>query len=89
MLEEKFNFNIGDLVEVVDIGEGTPLHPWTEAPVPAIYMGSYEANRHFGFDPGSNMSILAPETWHIVWYRGRKRYISKSIDLKLLSSHNI
>jgi len=87
---KKVKLNVGDLVEVIDIGDGTPIRPWTENSVAAIYLGSYKSNRHFGYDSTTNMSILGrgPETWHIVWYSGKKRFIAKDTDIKLLSPHN-
>ena len=39
-LQEDDKFNVGDLVEIVHIGDGTAYFPWAEAPVSGIYMGS-------------------------------------------------
>lgn len=90
MRATKDTFNIGDLVEVIDIGEGSEEFPWTEEPVAAIYMGLME-NKIFGYNPIVDLSTTTcsgKETWHKVWYRGKVRYLALDKDLKLLSSHN-
>lgn len=76
----KDKFSIGDLVEVVYIGEGTSYFPWAEVPVAGIYMGELEVT-HYGDYPNKNVTSFC----HKVWAMGKIRYISSIDELKLLS----
>ena len=73
-------FNIGDLVEIVYIGEGTAAFPWTETPVSGIYLGTMEFTHYL------NPADKKIDICHKVWAAGRVRYISRMDEIKLLSS---
>ena len=40
MISKKFN--IGDLVEILYVGQSSSYFPWTDNPVPGIYLGEME-----------------------------------------------
>lgn len=73
-------FNIGDLVEIIYIGEGTAVFPWTETPVSGIYLGTMEFVHYLNADD------KVMDVCHKVWSMGKVRYISDVDEIKLLSS---
>ena len=76
-------FNIGDLVEILYIGEGTAAFPWTETPVPGIYLGTMEFTHYIDADQS------VQDVCHKVWSMGKVRYISDLDEIKLLSSKTL
>jgi len=72
-------FNIGDLVEIVYIGEGTAYFPWTEVPVPGIYLGQMEFIHYV------NPNEKKTDICYKVWALGKVRYIADISEIKLLS----
>ena len=89
MNKYKSTYNIGDLVQIIHIGDGTEDSPWTEVPVPGIYLGTV-SNSYFKYDRGDNLSKRSQDQIaHVVWYKGRKRHILNERDIKLLApAHN-
>ena len=73
-------FNIGDLVEIIYIGEGTAVFPLTETPVPGIYLGIMEFT-HYVCPEESVRDIC-----HKVWSMGKVRYINNVDEIRLLST---
>ena len=73
-------FNIGDLVEIVYIGEGTAAFPWTETPVSGIYLGTMEFTHYL------NPEDKKIDVCHKVWSMGKVRYIQDLDEISLLSS---
>ena len=73
-------FNIGDLVEIIYIGEGTVVFPWTETPVPGIYLGIMEFTHYVG--PEESVRDIC----HKVWSMGKVRYINNVDEIRLLST---
>ena len=73
-------FGIGDLVEIVYIGEGTMAFPWTETPVSGIYLGTMEFTHYH--DPSNKKTDIC----HKVWSMGKVRYIQDIEEIRLLSS---
>ena len=73
-------FDIGDLVEIVYIGEGTAAFPWSETPVPGIYLGTMEFTQYH--DPTNKKTDIC----HKVWSMGKVRYIQDIEEIRLLSS---
>ncbi len=73
-------FGIGDLVEIVYIGEGTAAFPWTETPVSGIYLGTMEFTHYL------NPSERRTDVCHKVWSMGKVRYIQDLEEIRLLSS---
>ena len=76
----KKKLKIGDLVQIVYIGEGNPLVPWTEEPVVGIYLGEME------FVHYKSMGDKKVDFCHKVWAMGRVRYVPSLDEIKLLSS---
>jgi len=76
-------FNIGDLVEIIYIGEGSAAFPWTETPVPGIYLGTMEFTHYID----AYQSVQ--DVCHKVWSMGKVRYISDVDEIKLLSSKTL
>jgi|TARA_Y100000034_G_C6830485_1_gene374811 hypothetical protein len=76
----KQKYNIGDLVEIVEIAESTAYFPWAKPPVPGIYLGLLETTLHLG--PAKEEKT----TCYKVWSLGKVRYVSTLEELKLLSS---
>ena len=76
-------FNIGDLVEIIYIGEGTAAFPWSETPVPGIYLGTMEFTHYID----ANQSVQ--DVCHKVWSMGKVRYIQSLDEIKLLSSKKL
>ena len=87
--EYKSTYNVGDLVQIIHIGEGTEEAPWTEVPVAGIYLGTVQ-DSYYKYDRGDNLSKkIHDHTTHIVWYKGRKRHVLNAGDIKLLApAHN-
>jgi len=83
-------FNIGDLVEVIDIGNGTKKWPWGEKKVSAIYLGVENHNNFFRYNLLKDLSerCSSRNKSHVVWYEGKKRYIVNDSDITLLASVN-
>ena len=75
-------YDIGDLVEIMYIGEGTALFPWSETPVSGIYLGTMEFT-HF-----KNADEKVQDICHKVWSMGKVRYIADVDEIRLLSSKN-
>ena len=75
-------FNIGDLVEIIYIGEGTSYFPWTETSVPGIYLGTMVFTHYNGPDEKID------DVCHKVWSMGKVRYISNLEDIKMLVPKN-
>jgi len=73
-------YQVGDLVKIIFIGEGTSYFPWAEVPIPGIYLGQTEFT-HYG-------SAQGPETRfsHKIWAMGKVRYISSADEIELLAS---
>jgi len=81
-----YKLSIGDLVEFIDIGDGTDDYPWTEAPAVGIYLGKFESTV-FSYSVVKDLSApMDHHAWHIIWSRGRRRHVCLSKDIKLLSS---
>ena len=74
------DFYIGDLVEIMWIGEGTAVFPWTETPVPGIYLGTMEFTHYIG--PEEKVKDVC----HKVWSMGKVRYINTIEEISLLST---
>ena len=75
-------FDIGDLVEIVYIGEGTAAFPWSETPVSGIYPGTMEFTHY------RNPNEQIKDICHKVWSMGKVRYISDIEEIRLLCSKN-
>jgi len=78
-LQEDDKFNVGDLVEIVHIGDGTAYFPWAEAPVSGIYMGSSEFT--FYLDNNSKKTDYC----YKIWSMGKMRYVENHEPIRLLS----
>ncbi len=78
-LEENDKFNVGDLVEIIHIGDGTAFFPWAEAPVSGIYMGSTE----FTFYLDKDRKKI--DRCHKIWSMGKMRYVENNEPIRLLS----
>ena len=76
-------FNIGDLVEIIYIGEGTAAFPWSETPVPGIYLGTMEFTHYID----ANQSVQ--DVCHKVLSMGKVRYIQSLDEIKLLASKKL
>ena len=70
---------VGDLVEIIYIGEGTAYFPWTETPAPGIYLGEIEVI-HYKSENEKQTDIC-----HKVWAVGKIIYINSRDELRLLS----
>jgi hypothetical protein len=84
-------FNIGDLVQVIDIGAGTREWPWGDKKVVAIYLGIERTFSVFRYSLLKDLSEHHSNRnkSHVVWYQGRKRYISCDRDITLLAAASI
>ncbi len=84
-------FNIGDLVEVIDIGAGTREWPWGDKKVMAIYLGIEKTYSVYRYSLLKDLSEhqAGRNKSHVVWYKGRKRYICCDKDITLIASANI
>jgi len=87
--KHKSIYNVGDLVQIIHIGDGTEDCPWTEVPVPGIYLGTV-ANSYYKYDATADLSRQDRDhVAHVVWYKGSKRHILNEGDIKLLApAHN-
>jgi hypothetical protein len=83
-------YELGDLVQVVDIGDGTLTSPWTETMTVGIYLGTDEL-KMFPYNSIDDLSRISPQQqkWHIVWVRGRRRMVSHDGEIKLLAKAKI
>jgi hypothetical protein len=73
-------YNIGDLVEIVDIKPETAMFPWAKLPLTGIYMGELESTYYY--TSNKREKIVCYE----VLINGQTRYISSLEEMKLLSS---
>ncbi len=83
-------YELGDLVQVVDIGDGTLTAPWTETLTVGIYLGVDEM-KMFPYNAIDDLSRITPahQVWHIVWARGRRRLVAHDGEIKLLAKAKI
>ena len=79
-------YELGDLVQVIDIGDGTLTAPWTENLIVGIYLGPDEM-KMFPYNSIDDLSRMSPEyqKWHVVWVLGRRRLIAYEGEIKLLA----
>ncbi len=84
-------FNIGDLVQVIDIGTGTREWPWGDQKIVAIYLGVEQTFSVFRYNLLEDISEHHSNRnkSHVVWCKGKRRYISCDRDISLLASVNI
>jgi hypothetical protein len=78
MLTKKFK--IGDLVEIAYVGQSSSYFPWTDSPVPGIYLGEMEFTHH------KSVNDKKIDVCHKVWALGKVRYIADLNEIKLLST---
>ena len=73
-------FKIGDLVEILYIGQSSSYFPWTETAVPGIYLGEMEFTHY------KSPSEKKTDFCHKVWDKGKVRYIAELNEIRLLAS---
>ncbi len=81
MISKKFN--IGDLVEILYVGQSSSYFPWTDNPVPGIYLGEMEFT-HYKSPAEKKIDIC-----HKIWAMGKVRYIADLNEIRLLSSGSL
>lgn len=81
-------FNIGDLVEVIDIGVGTREWPWGDTKVVAIYLGIEKTFSVYRYNLLKDLSEhhSSRNRSHVVWCHGKRRYICSDKDITLLAA---
>ena len=76
-------FNIGDLVEILYVGQSSSYFPWTDNPVPGIYLDEMEFTHYKS--PNEKKTDIC----HKVWAIGKVRYVADLNEIKLLSSGSL
>tara|TARA_Y100000296_G_C4984366_1_gene162231 strand:+ start:8 stop:277 length:270 start_codon:yes stop_codon:yes gene_type:complete len=73
-------FKTGDLVEIMYIGQSSSYFPWTDSPVPGIYLGEMEFTHY------KDVNDKKLDICHKIWALGKVRYIADLNEIKLLST---
>mgnify|MGYP005818212641 FL=1 len=73
-------FKIGDLVEIIYIGQSSSYFPWTDPPVPGIYLGEMEFTHY------KDVNEKKLDICHKIWALGKVRYVADLNEIKLLST---
>ena len=76
-------FKTGDLVEILYVGQSSSYFPWTDEPVPGIYLGELEFTHYKGHTEKKT------DFCHKIWVKGKVMYISDLSEIKLLSSGSL
>ena len=76
-------FKIGDLVEILYIGQSSSYFPWTETAVPGIYLGEMEFTHYKS--PAEKKTDIC----HKIWAMGKVRYVADLNEIRLLSSGSL
>ena len=76
-------FNIGDLVEILYVGQSSSYFPWTDNAVPGIYLGEMEFTHY------KSPNEKKTDFCHKVWAMGKVRYIADLNEIRLLATGSV
>jgi hypothetical protein len=73
------DYEIGDLIQVVNLKDASSYFKWPDIPATGIYMGELESTAYVEED--KNVKIII----HKIWSLGKMRYVSSLEEIKLLA----
>lgn len=73
------DYEIGDLIQVIQLKDESSYFKWSDIPATGIYMGELESTAYIEADKKKKIIV------HKIWSLGKMRYISSLEEIKLLS----
>tara|TARA_R100000008_G_scaffold86810_1_gene81785 strand:+ start:2378 stop:2644 length:267 start_codon:yes stop_codon:yes gene_type:complete len=73
------DYEIGDLIQVVQLKDESSYFKWPDIPATGIYMGELESTAYI--EENRKTKIIV----HKIWSLGKMRYVSSLEEIKLLA----
>ena len=73
------DYEVGDLIQVVQLKDESTYFKWSEIPATGIYMGELESTAYITADKKKKIIV------HKIWSLGKMRYVSSLEEIKLLA----